>query len=313
MTVAEIAMTVADEIRDHQERCQPFLLRLRMIVRGEAEAALSRPVASEVGQSTNAIIAEAEAAGRAALAAVGDSHRVAAAGNGVADSGLGGSGPDRAWPPPGPRRRAPHRGLAIAAAVVAVAAAMVASVAVISAVHSTKTTPATLAAGGGAGQPLVAVGIGAVLALELVTSAGGDLLVIQLTGDEVITEPGGRGDQRLGQGRVVPGSLDEDGAAGAGLDAGLVVAVVHDGLVAQRSGREVEATGERLGLGAVVAEPAGLVAAGGGKGQDPGAGAAGVFAGPGQGHADGEVGVRGRAPGGRAVAAMVASSAQEIR
>jgi len=61
----------------------------------------------------------------------------------VADSGLGGSGPDRAWPPPGPRRRAPHRGLAIAAAVVAVAAAMVASVAVISAVHSTKTTPAT--------------------------------------------------------------------------------------------------------------------------------------------------------------------------
>jgi hypothetical protein len=143
MTVAEIAMTVADEIRDHQERCQPFLLRLRMIVRGEAEAALSRPVASEVGQSTNAIIAEAEAAGRAALAAVGDSHRVAAAGNGVADSGLGGSGPDRAWPPPGPRRRAPHRGLAIAAAVVAVAAAMVASVAVISAVHSTKTTPVT--------------------------------------------------------------------------------------------------------------------------------------------------------------------------
>jgi len=48
--------------------------------RGEAEAALSRPVAGEVGQSTNAIIAEAEAAGRAALAAVGDSHRGAAAG-----------------------------------------------------------------------------------------------------------------------------------------------------------------------------------------------------------------------------------------
>jgi hypothetical protein len=80
MTVAEIAMRVADEIRDHQERCQPFLLRLRMIVRGEAEAALSRPVAGEVGQSTNAIIAEAEAAGRAALAAVGDSRRGAAAG-----------------------------------------------------------------------------------------------------------------------------------------------------------------------------------------------------------------------------------------
>jgi hypothetical protein len=40
-----------------------------MIVRGEADAALSRPVAAEVGQSTNAIIAEEEAAGCAALAA----------------------------------------------------------------------------------------------------------------------------------------------------------------------------------------------------------------------------------------------------
>jgi hypothetical protein len=40
-----------------------------MIVRGEAEAALSRPVAAKVGQSTNAIIAEEEAPGRAALAA----------------------------------------------------------------------------------------------------------------------------------------------------------------------------------------------------------------------------------------------------
>ena len=39
-------------------------------------------------------------------------------------------------------------------------------------------------AGGGAGQPLVAVGVGPVLALELVASAGGDLLVIQLAGDE---------------------------------------------------------------------------------------------------------------------------------
>ncbi len=43
-----------------------------MIVRGEAEAALSRPVAVKVGQSTNAIIVEAEAADRAAPAA-GDS------------------------------------------------------------------------------------------------------------------------------------------------------------------------------------------------------------------------------------------------
>jgi hypothetical protein len=51
----------------------------------------------------------------------------------------------------------------------------------------------------------------------------------------------------------------------------------------------MESLGERLGIGTVVAEPAGLVAAGGGRGQDPGAGAAGVFAGPGQCQADREV------------------------
>jgi len=43
-------MTVAEEIRDHQARCQPYLLRLQMIGRGEAEAALTQPVAAEVGQ-----------------------------------------------------------------------------------------------------------------------------------------------------------------------------------------------------------------------------------------------------------------------
>src|SRR5205807_262866 len=58
-----------------------------------------------------------------------------------------------------------------------------------------------------------------------------------------------------------------------------------------------EAVGERGGAGAVVAEPAGLVAAGGGRGQHPGAGAAGVLAGPGHGQADREVRVRGRRAG----------------
>ena len=112
---------------------------------------------------------------------------------------------------------------------------------------------------------------------------------------------GGGGDQRPGQGGAVPGALDEDGAAGVGLDTELVVAVVHDRGVAQRPGREVEAPGERLGAGAVVAEPAGLVAAGGGRCEDPGAGAAGVFAGPGHGQADREVRAAGlgvRRPGG---------------
>ena len=54
------------------------------------------------------------------------------------------------------------------------------------------------------------------------------------------------------------------------LDAELVVAVVHDGVVAERAGGEVEAPGERLGAGAVVAQGAGPVAAGGQGGQhDP--------------------------------------------
>ena len=59
----------------------------------------------------------------------------------------------------------------------------------------------------------------------------------------------------------------------------------------------MEAPGERLGAGAVVAGPAGLVPAGGGGGQDPGAGAAGVLAGPGDGQADGQVWAAGRGTG----------------
>ena len=83
------------------------------------------------------------------------------------------------------------------------------------------------AGGGGAGQPLVAVGVGAVFAFELVTSPGGDLLVIQLAGDEVIAQAGGGGDQRLGQGGAVPGAPGEQRAAAVGLDAELVGAVVQ--------------------------------------------------------------------------------------
>src|ERR1019366_4980255 len=78
----------------------------------------------------------------------------------------------------------------------------------------------------GAGQPLVAVGAGAVLVLELVGAAGGDLLVIEPAGDGVVAQPGGGDDQRSGQGRAVPGSLDQDGSAGVCLDAELVSAVV---------------------------------------------------------------------------------------
>jgi hypothetical protein len=52
-------MTATEEIQDHQERCQPYLLRLRMLAHSEGELA---PAAAEVGQATSAIVAEARAA-----------------------------------------------------------------------------------------------------------------------------------------------------------------------------------------------------------------------------------------------------------
>ena len=64
-----MAMTAADEIRDHQARCQPHMFRLQMLARGEAG---SGPLAAEVGHATGAVIAEAEASSRAALAAGAD-------------------------------------------------------------------------------------------------------------------------------------------------------------------------------------------------------------------------------------------------
>jgi hypothetical protein len=64
-----MAMTAADEIRDHQARCQPHMFRLLMLSRGEAGLGLP---AVEVGEATGAIIAEAEASSRAALAAGAD-------------------------------------------------------------------------------------------------------------------------------------------------------------------------------------------------------------------------------------------------
>lgn len=65
-------MTAADEIRDHQARCQPYLLRLHMLARGEDGLTAT---AVEVGCAADAIIAEAEAASRVALAASEDSRR----------------------------------------------------------------------------------------------------------------------------------------------------------------------------------------------------------------------------------------------
>lgn len=51
-----------DPIEEHRLRCEPHLLRLRMLARGGAEATLPRQVMAEVVRSVTAILAEAEAA-----------------------------------------------------------------------------------------------------------------------------------------------------------------------------------------------------------------------------------------------------------
>lgn len=66
--------TFADQIRDHKARCYPHLLRLRLVARGEASTTAPGQIAAEVRDATNAILAEAETAFRAALAA-GDGRR----------------------------------------------------------------------------------------------------------------------------------------------------------------------------------------------------------------------------------------------
>src|SRR5260370_29797538 len=58
------AVTIADQIEDHQARCLPHMLRLRMLARDDAQAALPWQAVLEVIQATEAIQAEAEAAGR---------------------------------------------------------------------------------------------------------------------------------------------------------------------------------------------------------------------------------------------------------
>lgn len=64
-------MSVADQIHDHQARCVAPLISLRMLAQGEAGTPLPRWVVVEIAQATSTVLAEAEAAGRAALAAVG--------------------------------------------------------------------------------------------------------------------------------------------------------------------------------------------------------------------------------------------------
>ena len=96
-------MTIAGKIEDHQARCQPHVLRLRMIAHDEAGTALTWQAVTEVIQATGAILAEAKAAGSDARAAGGApgaatflgvrlSRLTAAANDAIAAAGEGDSG-----------------------------------------------------------------------------------------------------------------------------------------------------------------------------------------------------------------------------
>ena len=109
-------MTIADKIEDHQARCQPHVLRLRMIAHDEAGTALTWQAVTEVIAATGAILAEAEAAESYARAAAGGgpgaatflgvrlSRATAAANDAIAAAGEGDSGQLRRYRT-GSRRR----------------------------------------------------------------------------------------------------------------------------------------------------------------------------------------------------------------
>ena len=67
-------MSIADQIQEYQSRCLAPLISLRMLAQGEAGMPLPRWVVVEVAQATGTVLAEAEAAGRAALTAAGGDH-----------------------------------------------------------------------------------------------------------------------------------------------------------------------------------------------------------------------------------------------
>jgi len=67
-------MVETDELHDHQARCVPHVALLHMLAGRVAEAQLPDDAADQVARATSAILAEAKAAARAALAAVNDSR-----------------------------------------------------------------------------------------------------------------------------------------------------------------------------------------------------------------------------------------------
>lgn len=77
-------MTVDGTLEDHRVRCQPYLLTLRMIARGDPGLLLTQLTVAEVTQATEMVLAEAEAAGGDVRAAGGEAQAAA---------GVSGSGP----------------------------------------------------------------------------------------------------------------------------------------------------------------------------------------------------------------------------
>jgi hypothetical protein len=65
-------MIGTDDLRDHQARCVPHMAILQMFASSLADAQLPPDAARRVAEATSAILAEARAAGRAALTAVAD-------------------------------------------------------------------------------------------------------------------------------------------------------------------------------------------------------------------------------------------------
>src|ERR1700688_1219551 len=69
-------MSVTDQLGDHQARCLAHLISLRILAHTEPGALLPRRAVVEIARTTGAVVAEAEAAGQAALTAgPGDPHR----------------------------------------------------------------------------------------------------------------------------------------------------------------------------------------------------------------------------------------------
>lgn len=64
-------MALYDQLDDHQLRFRQQLMRLRILARSQDSSSLSQPATAELRDATNAIIAEAELMGRAALGADG--------------------------------------------------------------------------------------------------------------------------------------------------------------------------------------------------------------------------------------------------